>query len=59
MPEERELIKAVEELLKGARFLTLDPFAAYMRLRETPDWQYFRETYDRVAALIEESAANR
>jgi len=53
MTEERELIKAVEELLKGARFLTLDPFAAYMRLRETPDWQYFKETYDRVKELLE------
>jgi hypothetical protein len=59
MTEERELIKAVEELLKGARFLTLDPFAAYMRLRETTDWQYFKETYDRVAALIEESESGK
>ena len=56
MPEERELIKAVEELLKGARFLTLDPFAAYMRLRETPDWQYFKESYDRVRELIDADA---
>jgi hypothetical protein len=52
MTGERELIKAVGELLKAARFLTLDPFAAYMRLRETPDWQYFKESYDRVKELV-------
>jgi len=55
---EAELIDAVGELLTASRFLTLDPLAAYMRLRETLEWQHFKETYNRVAALIEERAAS-
>lgn len=46
--QEFELIDGVEELLTASRFLTLDPFAAYLRLRETPQWQYFKETYEGV-----------
>jgi len=56
MTEERELIKAVGELLKSARFLTLDPVVAYFRLRDTPEWQYFKESYDRVRELIDADA---
>ena len=48
MAQERELIDGVEELIKSARFLTLEPLAAYTRLRGTEQYTYFIETYDRV-----------
>tara|TARA_R110002051_G_scaffold1560_1_gene8596 strand:- start:163 stop:513 length:351 start_codon:yes stop_codon:yes gene_type:complete len=48
MAQERELITGVEELLKSARFLTLEPLAAYTRLRGTEQYTYFTETYERV-----------
>ncbi len=48
MAQERELIEGVEELLKSARFLTLEPLAAYTRLRGTERYTYFIETYERV-----------
>jgi hypothetical protein len=55
---EAELMDAVGELLTASKFLTRDPLAAHLRLRETPEWQHFKETYNRVAALIEEKAAS-
>ena len=48
MGQERELIEGVEELLKSARFLTLEPFAAYTRLRGIEQYTHFIETYERV-----------
>ena len=48
MAQERELIEGVDELLKSARFLTLEPLAAYTRLRGTEQYTYFIETYERV-----------
>jgi len=48
MSQERELIAGVEELLKTARFLTLEPLAAYTRLRGTEEYTAFIGTYERV-----------
>jgi hypothetical protein len=57
--QERELIEGVEELLKSARFLTLEPLAAYTRLRGTEQYTYFTETYDRVESWFDLAVKTR
>jgi beta-phosphoglucomutase-like phosphatase (HAD superfamily) len=57
--QERELIDGVEELLKSARFLTLEPLAAYTRLRGTEQYTYFTETYERVESWFDLAVKTR
>ena len=57
--QERELIEGVEELLKSARFLTLEPLAAYTRLRGTEQYTYFIEAYERVESWFNLAAKTR
>jgi hypothetical protein len=53
MNQERELIDGVEDLLATARFLTLEPLAAYTRLRGTEPYIAFIESYRRVESWFD------
>ena len=59
MSQERELIAGVEELLTSARFLTLEPLAAYTRLRGTVEYTAFIESYERVASWFDLAVKTR
>ena len=59
MHQERELIDGVEELLKTARFLTLEPFVAYTRLRGIEEYTAFIRTYERVEAWFDLAVKTR
>ena len=59
MSQERELIAGVEELLKTARFLTLEPFVAYTRLRGIEEYTAFIRTYERVESWFDLAVKTR
>jgi len=59
MSQERELIAGVEELLKTARFLTLEPLAAYTRLRGTEAYTAFIGSYERVESWFDLAVKTR
>ena len=59
MNQERELIAGVEELLATARFLTLEPLAAYTRLKGTESYTAFIDSYHRVESWFELAVKTR
>jgi hypothetical protein len=59
MSQERELIAGVEELLKTARFLTLEPLAAYTRLAGTEEYRAFIDSYKRIGSWFDLAVKTR
>jgi hypothetical protein len=59
MSQERELIAGVEELLTTARFLTLEPFAAYTRLKGTEEYTAFIDSYKRIGSWFDLAVKTR
>jgi hypothetical protein len=59
MSQERELIAGVEELLTTARFLTLEPFAAYTRIAGTEEYKAFMDSYKRIESWFDLAVTTR